>query len=78
MIWKRKQQNHPSKSWKTLALLGTLGWNLVIPIVAGAFIGRFLDQKFGQGHFWTLSLIALGVMITFYNLFNISQSGKDK
>ena len=77
MVWKRKV-NKPgfgSKSWQAVSYLGTLGWNLIIPIIAGTFIGRFLDQKFNQGHFWTLSLLTLGVMITFYNLFKMTQHG---
>lgn len=47
----------------------TLGWNLVIPIVGGVLLGRYLDDKFGQEFTWTLSLLVLGVIVAFNNLY---------
>jgi predicted F0F1-ATPase subunit len=47
----------------------TLGWNLVIPIVGGVLLGRYLDDRLGQEFTWTLSLLALGVIVAFNNLY---------
>jgi len=47
----------------------TLGWNLVIPIVGGVLLGRYLDDALGQEFTWTLSLLALGVIVAFNNLY---------
>jgi predicted F0F1-ATPase subunit len=47
----------------------TLGWNLVIPIVGGVLLGRYLDDKSGQEFTWTLSLLVLGVIVAFNNLY---------
>jgi predicted F0F1-ATPase subunit len=47
----------------------TLGWNLVIPIVGGVLLGRYLDDTLGQEFTWTLSLLALGVIVAFNNLY---------
>lgn len=44
----------------TLALIGTLGWLIVLPPLAGLFLGRWLDRSDGE-HFWTLSLLFTGV-----------------
>jgi ATP synthase protein I len=49
----------------------TLGWNLVIPIVGGVLLGRYLDDMLGQEFTWTLSLLALGVIVAFNNLYAI-------
>src|SRR5580693_1021801 len=43
-----------------LAQIGVLGWMIVVPTLIGVFAGRWLDQKFDSGLFWTafLSLAA--------------------
>lgn len=46
----------------TLALIGTLGWLIVLPPLAGLFLGRWLDRT-GDGRFWTLSLLFTGVFV---------------
>ena len=47
----------------------TLGWNLVIPIVGGVLLGRYLDELFDKELTWTLSLLVLGVIVSFNNLY---------
>ena len=54
-----------------LAQVSTLAWNLVIPIVGGVLLGHYLDQRGENGVTWTLSLLVLGVMISFSNLYNL-------
>ena len=50
--------------------LGTIGVLLVVPIVAGAFLGRWLDEKMpGYTVGWTVSMIFLGVVIGAYNVY---------
>lgn len=42
--------------------LGTLGLILVLPIVAGAYLGNWLDNRVkGFSFSWTITLIVLGV-----------------
>jgi F0F1-type ATP synthase assembly protein I len=61
-----------------LAHVSSLAWNLVTPIVGGALLGSYLDKRNGDNVSWTISLLALGVMIAFGNLYNlyIDQSHK--
>jgi F0F1-type ATP synthase assembly protein I len=54
-----------------LAQVSTLAWNLVIPIVGGVLLGSYLDNRYGNSITWTLSLLVLGVMIAFSNLYNL-------
>ena len=54
-----------------LAQVTTLAWNLVIPIVGGVLLGYYLDQRADNGLTWTLSLLVLGVLIAFSNLYNL-------
>ena len=44
--------------------LGTLGLILVLPIVAGAYLGNWLDNRIrGYSFSWTITLIVLGVFV---------------
>ena len=49
---------------------GTLGLLLVLPIIAGAYIGRWLDTFSAQYSVrWTLGMIMLGVIIGAINVY---------
>jgi len=52
--------------WRNLSMIGALGWLIVVPILLGAFIGRWLDRALSQNVFWTGSLIFVGAVVGFY------------
>ena len=52
--------------WRNFSMIGALGWLIVTPMLLGALLGHLLDAEFGQGVFWTGSLIFLGAVIGFY------------
>jgi ATP synthase protein I len=57
------------KFWHYAQVLGVGGWLLVIPIVAGAYLGKYLDKKIGAGVIsWTITLIIIGIAAGFYNI----------
>jgi ATP synthase protein I len=50
--------------------LGTLGLVMVLPMVAGAYLGRWLDERLpGYSQSWTLSLLLLGVLVGAINVY---------
>jgi len=50
--------------------IGTLGLVFVLPVVAGAYLGRWLDSLLaGYSIRWTVSLILLGVIIGMINVY---------
>lgn len=50
--------------------LGTLGVLFVLPILAGAYLGRWLDERLsGYSIHWTLSLLLLGVIVGAVNVY---------
>ena len=50
--------------------IGTLGLMFVLPVVAGAYLGRWLDGlASGYSVRWTVSLILLGVFIGAMNVY---------
>ncbi len=57
--------------WFGLAFYGgTVGLLFIVPIVAGAYLGRWLDDLWpGYSVRWTVSGIVLGIAIGSYNAF---------
>jgi len=66
-----EEQEHSRMVWRGAwadALRATsIGWDLGLPICGGALLGHWLHRRFGTGYQVTIGLLALGVMIGFYN-----------
>lgn len=61
---KKRAQRGAAAILTRTAYLGTLGLMLVLPIVAGAYLGDWLDARArGFSFSWTISLIVVGVFI---------------
>lgn len=54
------------------AYLGTLGLLFVVPVIVGAYLGRWLDGLVeGYSLRWTLSLIIIGVAVGAFNVYRL-------
>ncbi len=53
----------PRALLRNLGLVGSLGWLLVLPPLAGAFLGRWLDSRYHSGVFWSATFIFCGVAL---------------
>jgi ATP synthase protein I len=42
----RMKRNHPESPWKYIGLIGSIGLELFFLIIAGAYVGRKLDERF--------------------------------
>jgi ATP synthase protein I len=50
--------------------IGTLGLLLVLPVVAGAYLGLWLDEALaGYSQRWTISLLLVGVVVGAINVY---------
>jgi ATP synthase protein I len=59
---KLKAQRDKDRSvWSGLGMFGLIGWSIVVPTLAGAAVGIWLDEKYPQSFSWTLSLLILGL-----------------
>ncbi|MGR9045066.1 MAG: AtpZ/AtpI family protein [Gammaproteobacteria bacterium] len=55
--------------------IGTLGLVMVLPIVAGAYLGHWLDGMMsGYSMRWTLSLLFAGVVVGIFNVYFLIQN----
>ena len=53
-----------------MAYLGTIGVVFILPVIIGAYLGVWLDDKLsGFSVSWTISLIFLGVIIGAVNVY---------
>jgi ATP synthase protein I len=46
---------------RRLAQIGVLGWMIVVPMLAGMALGRWLDGIRHSGVFWTAPLLMIGL-----------------
>jgi ATP synthase protein I len=66
---RKAEKDRPTLLAQTV-YLGTLGLLLVLPVVVGAYLGRWLDGLVeGYSIRWTLSLILLGVGVGMFNMY---------
>ena len=50
--------------------VGTLGLLFVLPVVGGAYLGRWVDSLLeGYSMRWTLSMIFLGIVVGAFNVY---------
>ena len=55
--------------------MGTLGLVFVLPVVAGAYLGRWLDgMTTGYSMRWTLGLLFLGLVVGAFNVYFLIRS----
>jgi ATP synthase protein I len=66
---KQAERDRPTLLRQTVHL-GTLGLLLVVPVIVGAYVGRWLDGLSAEYSMrWTLSLILLGVGVGAVNVY---------
>jgi len=65
----KAERERPTVIGQTI-FLGTLGLLMVLPMVGGAYLGRWLDGMVqGYSMRWTLSLLFLGIVIGATNVY---------
>jgi len=61
----RLERREPSSEsfWRSLSVLGTIGWSISLPATAGAWLGHRLDLRLESGVRFTLMFLVAGVML---------------
>lgn len=66
---KQAEKDRPTLISQTV-YMGTLGLVFVLPVVGGAYLGRWLDGLMeGYSMRWTLSLLFLGIIVGAVNVY---------
>jgi ATP synthase protein I len=58
----RAQRRAVKGIWFGFGMFGLIGWSVVVPTLAGALLGIWLDKSFPGKHSWTLSLLLIGLI----------------
>lgn len=66
---KKAERDQPTLLGQTV-YIGTLGLLFILPVIAGAYLGHWLDGLFpGYSIRWTMSLIMVGIFIGAMNVY---------
>ncbi len=66
---KKAEHDRPNLLSQTV-YIGTLGIVMVLPVIAGAYLGHWLDSLMaGYSMRWTLSLLFAGIVIGIFNVY---------
>jgi ATP synthase protein I len=66
---KKAERERPTLIGQTV-YIGTLGLLFVLPVIGGAYLGKWLDSLItGYSIRWTMSLILVGVLVGALNVY---------
>jgi ATP synthase protein I len=63
--------------WRSLSVLGTVGWSIALPAALGAWLGHRLDARLDMGVRFTLMLLTAGVMLGSAVAWRVIRSHRD-
>jgi predicted F0F1-ATPase subunit len=58
-----RRRERGSGFWHSLALVGSVGWPIVLLATGGALLGRYCDERFATGVRFTLMLLTMGAAL---------------
>jgi ATP synthase protein I len=72
-----RRAEHRRHAWLAYTgYIGTLGLVMVLPVVAGAYLGLWLDERLeGFSVSWTVSLICIGIGMGAINAYLLIRDG---
>jgi len=65
------------KTIKNLGFISTIGIAMALSIGIGAFIGYYIDKKFGTHPWFLLVFLGFGIAAAFRNLYILYKKAKD-
>ena len=62
---RRHREREPAERsfWRSLSVLGSVGWPIAVMMVTGAWLGRWLDRQWDTGVRLTLMLVFVGAIL---------------
>lgn len=73
-----KKDDKNKEIFRNLSLISQIGLSMITPILLGVFIGQHLDRWLNTKSFFVITLIILGAVGGFMNLFKITGAWKNK
>lgn len=66
---RRKKEGSPNV-WRSVGLVGLIGWSVVLPMLAGIALGIWIDGQWPSRFSWTLMLLVAGLAAGCANAWN--------
>ena len=64
--------------WSGLGMMGLVGWSVAVPTLLGAALGIWLDKRYPGIHYWTLTLLIIGLAVGCLNAWRwIAREGRE-
>jgi ATP synthase protein I len=57
------RRNHKDIILRSIAILGVIGWSVVLPTLAGVAAGLWIDSHWPSRFSWTLILMTAGLLL---------------
>jgi ATP synthase protein I len=58
-----RRRSAAGRFWRSLSLIGSVGWPIVLLATGGALLGRSVDARLQTGVHFTLALLTLGTTL---------------
>lgn len=58
----KARRDTSSGVWFGLGMMGLIGWSVAVPMLLGAAIGLWIDNKYSGKISWTLTLLVIGLL----------------
>jgi len=75
---RQAEEDRPTLLGQTV-YLGTLGLVFVLPVIFAAYLGNWIDSRMpGYSMRWTLSLLAVGLVVGATNVYLLIRENRDE
>jgi len=65
--------------WRPVAMVGLIGWTVVVPMLIGIAIGTYIDRTWPSRYSWTLMLLTGGLGLGCYTAWGrVKDAQKDR
>jgi len=75
-VERRRRRAPGGHFWSSLALVGSIGWPIVLLATGGALLGWHLDRRWGTGVRCTLMLLCVGTTLGTWVAFRAAQGDR--
>jgi ATP synthase protein I len=72
---RRRRREPGGRFWQAAALIGSVGWPIVLLATGGALLGRYIDGRWDTGVRFTLMLLSIGTTLGTWIAFRSVRGG---
>jgi ATP synthase protein I len=66
----RRKKEGPPNVWRSVGMVGLVGWSVVLPMLIGVAVGLWVDRQWPSRFSWTLMLLVGGLGVGCANAWN--------